>query len=87
MNSFYTNEMRQFFHTRDWPMSLRWEIVEFDDCLKLRLYRDNINRLNSDEKLHLASLVNQTLSAVRKTGVPIYVWVAPGDGRRNDVKQ
>jgi hypothetical protein len=60
---------------------LIWEIVEFEDCLKLKLYRDNINRLDSDEKLHLASLVNETLMSIQRQGIPIHTWVAKGDGR------
>lgn len=81
MDSLYSNDMRRFFNTRPWPPTLIWEIVEFEDCLKLRLFRDNINALNSDEKLHLAKLVNETLTSVRNNGVPIYTWVAKGDGR------
>lgn len=81
MDSLYNNELRTYMRTRDWPKGLIWEIVEFDDCIKLRLFRDNINALDSDAKLQLAKLVNETLSTVRKNGVPIYTWVAKGDGR------
>lgn len=83
MDSLYTNEIRRFIQTRSWPPTLIWEIVEFEDCLKLRLFRENINSLDSDEKLHLAKLVNETFSSIRKDGVPIYTWVAKGDGRND----
>lgn len=81
MTSLYSDEIRRFLNTRPWPHGLIWEVVEFDDCLKFRLYRDNINMLNSDDKLHLAKLVNESLSSISKQGVPIFTWVAKGDGR------
>lgn len=81
MDSLYSNEIRQYLNDQPWPAGLIWEIVEFEDCLKFRLYRDNINALNSDDKLHLAKLVNESLSSISKKGVPIFTWVAKGDGR------
>ena len=79
----YTNDIRDFLRDRPWPAGLIWEIVEFEDCLKFRLYRDNINSLTGDEKLHLAKLVNESLSAISKRGVPIFTWVAKGNGHES----
>lgn len=81
MASLYTNEVRQFLRTREWPKGLIWEIVEFDDFLRFRLYRDNINAFDATDKLQLAKVVNEALSAISQRGIPIYTEVAKGDGR------
>lgn len=80
-NSLYTDDIRQVVRSRNWPKSLIWEIVEFEDCLKFKLYRENINSLDHDNKLRLAGILNDTLNTIRDKGVPIYTWVAKGDGR------
>lgn len=80
-HSLYTDEIRHFVRAQTWPNNLIWEIVEFEDCLKFKLYRLNINALNHEDKLRLAGMLNDTLNNIRNRGVPIYTWVAKGDGR------
>lgn len=81
MDSLYTEDIRQFVRSQAWPKELIWEIVEFEDCLKFKLYRLNINALVHEDKLRLAGTLNDTLNNIRNRGVPIYTWVAKGDGR------
>lgn len=81
MTSLYSNSIRTFLRTRDWPKDLVWEVVEFEDCLKFRVYRQNINALDGEDKLHLAKVLNETLWGIRNRGIPIYTWVAEGDGK------
>lgn len=71
----YSNELRQYVATRDWPHRLFWEVREFPDCLRIMLIRENINSLNSDEKLQAATTLNTVLNATQGRGVPIYTWV------------
>lgn len=87
MDSLYTPELRQFVQTRDWPVGLNWSVHEYyisegepEDCLRIHLYRDNINALSGDEKLHLASVLNSMLTSIQKTGIPFYTRVVPGYG-------
>lgn len=82
MTTLYSNSIRTYLRTRDWPVGLIWEIVEFEDCIKFKVYRDNINSLDSEDKLQLAKLLNEALTSIRDNGVPIYTWVEKGDGRR-----
>jgi hypothetical protein len=84
-NSLYTNEIRQHFNTADLPLGLRWRIVELfePDCLKIRLYRQNINALDSDDKLKTATVLGETLRKINDSGVPMYTWVLPGDGKHD----
>lgn len=81
MASLYSNDLRGFIKSRPWPVRVRWDVVEFETCLKIRLYRDNINSLSGDEKLALATVLNETLENIRQRGVPIYTWVVKGDGK------
>lgn len=83
MTSLYTNEIRQFIRSRDWPIGLRWKVTELDDpapYLLFWLYRDNINALGGEDKMQLAKVLNETLSSIHKSGVPIYTKVAKGNG-------
>lgn len=83
--SLYTAKIRDYLHTRDWPLTFRYMIVELDEppCLKIRLYRQNINALDSDAKLQLASILGEALRKINDSGVPMYTWVVPGDGRHD----
>ena len=85
MNSLYTPEVRNFIRAQAWPSDLIWEVLEIEPpeepCLKFKMFRDNINSLSSSDKLRLTSLINDTLSRISRSGIPIYVWVAEGGGR------
>lgn len=86
MESLYSNEIRRFIKSQPWPARLEWRVVERSTpdtgpFLQFVLFRDNINALDSDDKLHLAKLLNEVLHGVQKNGVPIYTEVAKGDGR------
>lgn len=83
MNSLYTPEVRQFIRTRKWPKGLLYEVVEFEDFLRLKFYRENINALDADAKLQMATVLNETMEGIRRGGIPIYTEVAKGDGRDN----
>lgn len=80
MASLYSNEVRQFIKSRQWPKGLRMEVVEFPEFLRLRFFRDNLNSFDSEDKLQIAKLVNEVMMGIRKNGIPIYTEVAKGDG-------
>lgn len=81
VNSLYNHNMKQHLHSLPWPKGFIWEIVEFEDCLKMKVYRDNLNSFDSDQKLLIAKLMGESLRNIFKSGIPIYTWVAKGDGR------
>lgn len=80
MESLYSNEIRRYLRGQDWPRGVIPDVVEFEDCLKIRLYRDNLNKLDAHAKLKLVEILNTVLSKIRADGIPIYTWVAEGDG-------
>ena len=81
-NSLYTDEVRAIIRSREWPVELVYEIVEYEDSLGLRFFRLNINALSIDDKLRLAPIINETMTTIRNKGIPIYTEVRPGDGQR-----
>lgn len=73
MPTLYTDDVRRFVRSRPWPLSLRWEIVDYDDYLALRLFRDNFNSFDGEERYHIAMIIKETLEKIRADGIPIYL--------------
>ena len=80
MDSLYSSEVREYIHTRDWPVGLKWEVVEYYEPelhLQFVLYRSNINQIDASVMLQVASTCDETFANLRKKGVPIYLEVKP----------
>jgi hypothetical protein len=81
VESLYSNEIRQFFQSRDWPKGLRATIAEEEHNLNFVLFRDNFNSFDGEDRLQIAMMVKEFMEKVRGMGVPIYMQVAKGDGQ------
>ena len=81
MSSLYTEEIKRYIHAQRWPSGLLFEVEEFDEFLRLKFFRENINALDGVDKLYLAKLLNGVLWHIRGEGIPIYTEVAVGNGR------
>lgn len=83
-DSLYSNDIRQFFHTRKWPKGFRAQISEknaLDELyLQFVVFRDNFNSFDGEDRLQIAMMIKEFMEKVRGMGVPIYMEVAKGDG-------
>lgn len=81
MPTLYSHELRAYIHEQPWPAALEWTIVEWPDnsCIKVVITRESINRLNGEDKLHLAQMMSKMLTTIQDKGVPIYTWVITRD--------
>jgi tRNA(Ile)-lysidine synthase TilS/MesJ len=73
VTTLYSDEIRAFIRTRPWPTGLQWEIVEYEDYLGFRFFRDNFNSFDGEERYHIAMLVKEVMEKIRKDGIPIYM--------------
>lgn len=80
MDNLYSNDIRQYFQSRQWPKGLKAFIAEEEHNLNLVLFRDNFNSFDGEDRLQIAMMVKEFMEKVRGMGVPIYMQVARGDG-------
>lgn len=73
MNSLYTPEIREFVRTRKWPKGLQMDVVEYEDYLGFRFYRDNFITFNGDAQLQVAQTVKEVIETLRGQGIPCYL--------------
>lgn len=73
MTTLYSDSIRNFIRTRPWPTGLQWEVVEYDDYLGFRFFRDNFNSFDGETKLYIAMLVKELMEKIRADGIPIYM--------------
>lgn len=78
--SLYSDEIRAFIHSRNWPKGLKIDIAERqtedDWYLQFILYRENFEAFDGEDKLHIAMTVKEVMEKVRADGIPIYMEVA-----------
>lgn len=79
--SLYSDEIRRIANSYTWPPGLIVDIVEHEDNLGVRIYRDNFERLDGVDKLHYAHQIGDMVFAIRQKGCPCYTEAAKGDGR------
>lgn len=77
----YSDEIRALVRNTGFPKGLRHDIVEYDDYLALRFYRDNFETFDGVDKERTATQIQQLFAKVRGMGCPFYLEVAPGHGR------
>lgn len=80
MQSLYSKKIGHYIRTRTWPPGLVYEIVEYKDYLGFRLYRDNFNSFDGEDKLQIAMMVKEVMEKIRASGIPIYMEVQKGGG-------
>jgi hypothetical protein len=76
LESLYTDEVRWFIRTRDWPKGLRFDVFENDDPaphLNIVFYRDNFIQFDTDAQLKIASVVQEVMTKLRGDGIPVYL--------------
>lgn len=81
METLYTNEVREFIHTRPWPLGFKFVIEEYIEpelYLQFVIFRDEFNPMETDEKLHVATIINEMFLNLRNKGVPIYLEMRKG---------
>lgn len=71
--SLYTDEIKTFVHTRDWPRGLVLDVVEYEDYLGFRFYRDNFIKFDGEAQRQIASTVKEVMEKIRGLGIPCYM--------------
>ena len=84
MDSLYSDEIRRYINTRSWPKRIVWEVIEYEGYLGFRLFRDNFNAFDGEDRMQIAMMVKEIMEKIRKDGVPIYMEVAAGNGRAKE---
>lgn len=85
MTSLYTNEVRQYIHSRPWPKGVVFDVIEYDNVvpvagvqinqqyLAFRFYLDNFATLSYDEMEHAKTVVTEVMWKLRNDGIPCYL--------------
>lgn len=85
----YSNEVRDYVHSRDWPVGLILDIeekfVEIDHregsvpigqaYLQIIFYRDNFGVFEPGKQLLIAQTMNEVMMKLRNDGIPCYLEV------------
>lgn len=79
--SLYTDEVKKTLSRFTWPKGLIIDVIEYEDHLGLRLYRDNFETFDGVDKEFIAKQVGGAITSVRQRGCPLYMEVAAGNGR------
>jgi hypothetical protein len=74
--SLYTQEVRQFIRTRDWPKGLILDVFEADEPsphLNIIFYRDNWLTLEFAQQQQVVTIVQEVMAKLWGDGIPTYV--------------
>lgn len=82
MTSLYTDEVKQIVHAFPLPPGMLADIVEYDLYLGFRLYRDNFETFDGEQKKFASEQIQRIFSSVRGMGCPFYLEVVAGNGTR-----
>lgn len=72
----YTDDIRRFIFTRDWPTGLVMDIAEATEPephLNLIFFRDNWLTLSFDEQQKTTSIVKEVMDKLWGMSIPTYV--------------
>lgn len=81
MSSLYTPAMKSWVESLDWPRYFNVGIQEHEMGLTLVFYRDNWRSLSGTDKLRAVALMDEVLTKVNATGMPMGIDERTGDGR------
>lgn len=73
--SLYTNEIRDYIRSRDWPKGLVMDVREYDQPaphLKFVFFRDNWLTFTYDDQMKIHSIVKEVMHKLWGEGVPAY---------------
>lgn len=76
MLSLYTDEVKRFIFTRDWPKGLVMDIREAyepEPHLNLIFFRDNWLTFDFDDQQKVTTIVKEVMAKLWADGVPTYV--------------
>jgi len=74
--SLYTNEVRQFIISRDWPKGLTFEVYEAIEPaphLNILFFRDNWLTLDFSDQEKIVGIVKEIMAKLWGDGIPTYV--------------
>jgi hypothetical protein len=69
----YTPEVREFVRTRKWPKGLIMDVIEYEDYLGFRFYRDNFIQFDGEAQRQIASTIKEVMEKIRGMGIPCYM--------------
>lgn len=69
----YTPEIKEFVRTRAWPSGLIMDVVEYEEYLGFRFYRDNFIQFDGEAQRQIASTVKEVMEKIRGLGIPCYM--------------
>jgi len=69
----YTREVQEFVRTRAWPKGLKLDVIEYEDYLGFRFYRDNFIQFDGEDQLQIANMVKEVMEKIRSLGIPCYM--------------
>lgn len=84
MTTLYSDDIRRFIHSRDFPATLQWRVSEEEYNLLFILFRDNFESFDGEDKLQIAMTIKEVMEKIRGDGIPIYLAVKPGNGLGDD---
>lgn len=73
--SLYSDEVRNYIRTRDWPKTVAWQVSEMDEPaphLNIIFFRDNWLTLSFDEQMKVTSIVKEIMAKLWADGIPTY---------------
>lgn len=81
-NTLVTPDVRQLVRSVTWPKGLVFDVVEYDEYINIRFYRENFNSFSGEDRLRIAQMVGEVITRIRSTGIWCGLEVERGDGRR-----
>jgi hypothetical protein len=76
VKTLYTNEVREFIKTRDWPVKVKWTVTESEfpePHLWILFYRDNWITLSREDQWKTTEVVKEIMAHLWQDGIPTYV--------------
>lgn len=74
--SLYSQEVREYIRTRDWPSGIVWRVYENDDPaphLTLVFFRDNWITLDFQSQMKATEIVKEIMHKMQLDDIPTYV--------------
>lgn len=82
-DSLYTKEVRNLFKSLRWPKGLQVVVAEEEFNLNCVMFIENFKSLDGEDQQQAAGVLKEFMEKVRGMGIPIYMQLAEGDGRRD----
>lgn len=74
-NSLYTIDIANILRSYRLPNTLVVDVIEYEEHLALRLYRDNFEAFDGTDKEYIAKKIGAAVNKVRSLGCPMYLEV------------